>query len=382
MKTPKLGRDIWLLFAESAMTSFVLFMPVAYLLFKSLGMNQFQIGVTQFVFAATLLLFEVPTGYFADRVSRKISNASGDIFLAIAVLIYFFATGFWYVVIAEVLFGIGLSLTSGADSALLKAHSEKRKLPYLKLASRMQSIGFVASGIGAILGGFMGAYNIRWPFLAQTIVFAIAAILAFQIKNAGEKRKTDVHPLRDVGRIVKYCLRGHPQLAWRSALGACLMGSTMMMVWFMTPSWLAAGIDIQFHGLLFAAVSIIAIAGSEFVARDKKMKPATPFLISAVAYFAMGWQLSLFTVMLFLFTSFARGINTARVKPYIQEVVPEDIQATALSVYGMLYRVVTSTLVLLVNFIGNYKLSYGLLASGLISVAMWVIFWVNEPKYS
>jgi type IV secretory pathway TrbD component len=159
------------------------------------------------------------------------------------------------------------------------------------------------------------------------------------------------------------------------------MGSTMMMVWFMTPSFLAAGIDIKFHGLLFAAISIIAIGGSELVGNNRKIHPTTPLLVAAVAYFTLGWQISLATVLIFLLTSFARGINTARVKPYIQEVVPDDIQATAISVYGMLYRVVSSCLVLTVNYIGNFKLSFGLIASGLICIAMWLVFRLNQAKY-
>ena len=272
MKKLSYGRDIWFLLIESTMTSFILFMPVAYLLFKDLGLNQFQIGLTQFIFMVTLLLLEVPTGYFADRISRKVSNASGDVFVAFAVLIYFFASTFWHVVLAEVLFGIGMSLTSGADSALLKAHSEKRGLPYEKLASRMQSFNFVAMGLGAIVGGVIGAKNIRWPFIVQTVVFLLSALIAFRIRNAGEKRQTDKHPIKDIREIVVYCLRGHPMLAWRIVLSSVLMASTYLMVWFMTPSFLKAGLDIKYHGLLFAAVSVASILGTEFVALNKKIK--------------------------------------------------------------------------------------------------------------
>ncbi len=381
MKKPNFGKDVTVLLIESALTNFILFMPVAYLLFRDLGMNQFQIGLIQFVFAVTMLLFEVPTGYFADRVSRKISNASGDIFLAVAVLIYFFATGFWHAVMAEVIFGIGLSLTSGADTALLKAHCEKRKLPYFAIAARMQSINFVMMGLGAIAGGVMGAHNIRWPFVAQAIVFLFSGMLAFQIKNAGKRRESNIHPVRDVMQIVKYCLRGHPQLAWRIALSAGLMASTFLMVWFMTPTFLKAGIEIKLHGLLFAAISIAAIAGSEFIARKKTIQMTTPFLISAIAYIILGWKISLATVLIFLFTSFARGINTARTKPYIQEVVPEDIQATAISVFGMVYKLASSSLGLLVNYIGNFKLEYGLLAAGGICLVFWSIFSYGRSKY-
>jgi len=380
MKIPNYGRDITFLLIESTTTSFILFMPVAYLLFRNIGLSQFQIGLTQFVFAITLLFLEVPTGYFADRVSRKISNAGGDIFLALAVLIYFFASNFWNVVGAEILFGIGLSLSNGADSALLRAHCAEKKLPYQKIASRLQSYGFIANGVGAIVGAYIGAHNIRWPFLLQAIIFLVASVFAFQIRNLGVHRKTTLHPVKDAYRIAKYCLHGHPKLAWRMILGACLMGSTMMMVWFMSPSFISAGIDIKYHGLLFAAVSIIAILGSEAVASNTKLKHTTPLLISASAYFLLGWKISLYTVFFFLLTSFARGVNTARTKPYIQEITPNDIQATAISVYGMLYRIVSSILVLLVNFVGNKNIQYGLLLSGIICVAMWFVF--NTKKQS
>lgn len=381
MKNTKFGRDIWFLLSESTLTSFILFMPVTWLLYSSIGLNQFQIGLTQFIFAVTMLVLEVPTGYFADRVNRKISNAGGDLFLVVAMLVMFSASNFWHIIISEVLFGIGLSLTNGADSALLKAHCESRGLSYKKMAARMQSLAFASAGVGAIVGGVLGAHNIRWPFLLQACMFLVAAVVAFQIKNIGTTRKTDVHPVKDIGRVVKYCVHGHPQLAWRIFLGAALMGSTYMIVWFLTPSFLAAGIDITFHGMLFAAISVFAIAGSEFVAREKSLSMTLPFLISTIAYFAMGWQLSLFTVFLFLLTSFARGINTARVKPYIQEIAPDDIQATAISVYGMVYKVVSSSFGLLVNYIGNIKLEYGLLAGGVISVICWVFFVINKNKY-
>ncbi|RTK94402.1 MFS transporter [Candidatus Saccharibacteria bacterium] len=381
MKPNKLGRDGKFLFIESALTSFILFMPVTYLLYSSLGLDQFAIGLTQFIFAFTMIILEVPTGYFADRFSRKVSNATGDIFLAIAMLVMCFATGFWHIILSEVLFGVGLSLTNGADSALLKAHAQKDGVPYDKLAARLQSVGFVTAGLGAIVGGILGASNLRWPFALQGFVFLVAAGMAFTIRNAGEHRKTNVHPVRDAIDIVRYCMRGHSQLAWRTLLTASLMASTLLMAWLMTPSFLAAGVDIKFHGILFALISVIAISGSEFVAFNKKMKMTTPFLISAAAYFVLGWQLSLATILLFLLTSFSRGINAARQRPFVQKVVPEDIQATAISVQSMVYKVIGSSLMLLVNLIANFRLQYGLLSAGIICVMLWAIFRLNETKY-
>ncbi len=382
MKKPRLGKDIWFLLVESALTNFTLFMPVAYLLFSDIGLNQFQIGLSQFTFATTLLLLDVPTGYFADRVSRKVSNAMGDVFLAASVFFYIFVANLWQVVVAEVLFGIGHSLTSGADAALLRAHAEERGIPYRKLASRTQSLGFVMNALGAIVGAIIGANNIRWPFMVQTIIFLAAAVFAFRIRNAGKKRKTNKHPVHDLAKIMKYCLHGHPKLAWRILLSACLMSTTLLVVWFLTPSFLQAGYRVELHGFLFAAISAAAILGSEFYVKSSKLKPVTPFLIAGVAYMVMGWKLTAFTVLVFLLTSFARGINTARYRPFIQEITPDDIQATAISVYGMVYRVFSSSLLLLVNYLGNIQLRFGLFAAGVVCIIFWVFFRANEARYT
>jgi MFS family permease len=373
-------RSIKLIRIETALTSFILFMPVTYLLLADIGLSQAQIGLTQTIFALTMLFLEVPTGYFADRVSRKMSNFSGDIFIAFAVLIYYFANSFWPIVLAEIIFGIGLSLTSGADSALLRAHAKIAGLSYKKLAARISTLSFIYSGIGAILGGLIGASSIRFVFLAQAVVFLIAGLFSFFIKDAGKNRITDKHPIQDVREIVRYCLRGHKVLAWRIILGASLTVSTYMIIWFLTPSFLKAGIDIKYHGLMFAAISIFAIAGSTVIEKGLEIKLTTAFLVSAIAYFALGVHIGLISIFLFLLTSFSRGINAATVIPYIQEEIPDDIQATAVSVYKMVYKLMAATLIALVNFIGNKNIQSGLLAAGLITLVFYVFFRFNSRK--
>lgn len=374
-------RAIRILKIESALTSFTLFMPVTWLLLSDIGLSQFQIGLTQAVFALTMLFLEVPTGYFADSVSRKISNASGDFFMASAMLIYAFAGSFWVIVIAEVLAGIGLSLTGGADSALMRSHSKVAKKDYREEAATLTTIGFVAAGLGAILGGVLGSYNIRSVFLIQAALFMIAGIFAFTIKNAGKNRVSEHNPVKDVWVITKYCLHGHKELAWRIFLSSGLMLSTMFVVWFLTPMFLRVGIDIKFHGILFASISIAAVLGSELVKKRTNLNVVLPLLICAFAYSILSVSISMVTILLFLLTSFSRGINSARINPYIQEKANEDIQATALSVYRMTYKIAVVCLLPVVNYFGNINLQYGLLSSAIFCMLFFVFFKVNERKF-
>ncbi|HMS31907.1 MAG TPA: MFS transporter [Candidatus Saccharibacteria bacterium] len=370
-----------LLTIEATLTSFIIFMPVAYLLFSDIGLSQFQIGLIQFVFAITMLLTQVPTGYMADKFSRKASNFSGDIFLGVAVLIYFFAGNFWHAVIAEILFGLGLSLTNGADSALIKGHAENLGKDYKKINARLSQYAFIAQGLGAIVGGLMGAHNIRWPFLAQAIIFIIAASFSLFIKNIGKKRVTKIHPIKDAYAITKYCLHGHKKLAWRMLLGASLLTSTWVIVWLLTPSFLKAGVPIGWHGVMFALISVAAVFGGQFIIKNPKLKKTTPFLFAGLAYVTLSLNISMFTILIFLMTSFARGINQATVKPYIQEEVAEDIQATALSVFDMLYRVFSASLGLLVNYVGNFGVQFGMMACFGVTATMFLIFKLNGKRY-
>jgi MFS family permease len=373
-------RAIRILKIESALTSFTLFMPVMWLIFSNIGLTQFQIGLTQAIFAATMLILEVPTGYFADRVSKKVSNAGGDFFMTIGMAGYFFANSFWAVVACEVMLGIGLSLSGGADSALLSAHSKIAKLDYKALAARFGTIGFASSGIGAILGGVLGAWNLRSVFLVQAVLFLVAGIFAITIENAGKNRVSEHNPFRDVWLITKYCLHGHKELAWRIFLSSCLMLSTMFVVWFLTPMFLEAKIDVKYHGILFAAISVVAVGGSELVKRGVKFSILIPFLLCAFAYAILSVSISFATILFFLLTSFSRGLNSARISPAIQESADEDIQATAISVYRMVYKLMVVTLLPLVNSFGGIRLQYGLLASSIICLSFFIFFKLNEDK--
>lgn len=80
-------------------------------------------------------------------------------------------------------------------------------------------------------------------------------------------------------------------------------------------------------------------------------------------------------------TSFARGINASTVKPYIQEEAPEDIQATVLSVFDMVFRIFTAVCGFLVNWAGNSGVQYGMMAAAALTLSMYFIFNFNRKRY-
>jgi MFS family permease len=110
---------------------------------NSIGMNQFMIGVSQMMCAATLFLFDVPMGYFADRFSRKALNVIGDIGIMATFIFYAFARNFWMVVAGEILCGLFMAMSGGVDRAFLKIYSDKIDSTAGFSSKRLHSLQFV-----------------------------------------------------------------------------------------------------------------------------------------------------------------------------------------------------------------------------------------------
>ena len=61
--------------------------------------------------------------------------------------------------------------------------------------------------------------------------------------------------------------------------------------------------------------------------------------------------------------------------------MPDDIQATALSVFDMAYRVITIMTGLLVNYLANKDLQYGFLFAAAFSLFGYALFTFTKTKY-
>lgn len=116
-----------LLRTEAIVTTVIFSMPVMNPFFESIGMDQGEIGLSQAVFTVAVLMLNIPTGWLADRFSRKLCNAFGDFLAALGFTGYAFAQNLGQVILFEVIIGIGLAFTQGADIALFRGYCQELK---------------------------------------------------------------------------------------------------------------------------------------------------------------------------------------------------------------------------------------------------------------
>lgn len=68
-----------------------LIIPYNVLFLRSRGLDLLQIGILSSAFEASIVMFEVPTGYLADCKGRRLSVLLGLVIMALSGLVYGFS---------------------------------------------------------------------------------------------------------------------------------------------------------------------------------------------------------------------------------------------------------------------------------------------------
>ena len=115
----RLARDLQLFHFYRLLSTSYLFLPVLITFFVSRGLDFTHIALLNSVYALTAIVFEVPTGALADRFGRCRAMMLGSLLMAIGCVVDFNGRDFWTFALGEGLLALGMTLTSGADSAYL-----------------------------------------------------------------------------------------------------------------------------------------------------------------------------------------------------------------------------------------------------------------------
>ncbi len=379
-------RSIRLLSVESIITSGVFAMPIFTSFFQyEIGMTMTQIALSQSLFTVALLVLNVPAGWIADRFSRKWCNIAGDLICVGGFFGYSQATTFFDIVVFEIVLGIGLAFSGGADFALFKAYSAIAGLSYEKLIARITSWRFVMEIAAVLIGGYIGATNPRLAIGLSAAQSAIGAVLSLFIVEAGERRVTESHPLRDMVNITRYALSENRPLALRIAAFVIGREATHHLVWLLTPLALLAGVPAWLVGTAWAFNLASAWLGSNVAHRySLHMSDAMIIFVGCITYVLAGLALSvsvsLMTIGLYAGFGFARGWYAATLIPMVQRHTPADIQTTVLSVAGSAAQIVYIPAGWLLGYLADISLQTSVLGSMIIFLPafVWVILAIQR----
>lgn len=145
-RVPSTRRLTLPLYAYSALTDFILLYPVYALLFAQTGLSVAQISSLFLIWALTGTLLEIPSGAWADTVSRRLLLALAPLLTGAGFTLWLLTPSYWAFAAGFVLWGVGASLASGALQALVYEELRHRGAApsYATVMGRARAIGVAA----------------------------------------------------------------------------------------------------------------------------------------------------------------------------------------------------------------------------------------------
>ena len=177
------------LFIEFTASAFFSMMFVTMSLYEATvaGLTPLQLVLVGTTLEVSAFLFEVPTGVVADVFSRRLSIIIGYVLMGIGFLVEGFSPSFLPILLAQVIWGLGYTFTSGAMQAWISDEVGEEKANQLFL--RATRVGLTASLVGMALAMFIGANNVALP-----IQFGAAGVLLIGIVLIFSMPETGFHP--------------------------------------------------------------------------------------------------------------------------------------------------------------------------------------------
>lgn len=347
---------LWPFYLEYFLASLLYFMPVFIVVyFLNIGLSATQIGILLGIWPLTTLLFEVPTGAFADLYGRKYSVLLGYFLEALVMISLFIWKEYSILLVLFAVLGIASTFSSGSkDAWIVDMINKKNKHLVHAFFSKMQffiHFGLVFSGIlGAILVKSFGL-SIIWIMTALSYLLSIILLLIFT-KEHYIKRKIKIgESFNELVKQTKTSLLysyKHPVLFYFiisgviAALAMCLQASitwTALIKGFGVPDYVL-GYIWSGMGLMVAISPILAI---KFLKKGKEKQFAILGMILCAVVLSLILFASniMFAIAIMYASLFFLFSKSPAQEVYFHRFIPRKLRATIGSVKSMFLSIST-----------------------------------------
>ncbi len=345
---------------------FMVSMPIIVLFFQEHGLSLSKVMILQSIYSISVALFEIPSGYIADIFGRKKAIIISTILSFIGYVLFSFFSDFTVFIIAEILIGVGGSLMSGSDSAIIydTLIDNNNKEKYTKIEGKNYAIGNFSEAIAGVLGGILAASSIYYPVYIQTIILSFSIPIAFsiiepKINSIGIKKKD-----LKIKNILKNTLFYDKKLKWLIIYSATMGVATLSIAWFCQPFFKSIDIPIIYFGLIWAILNLsVGITSYNSYRIEKNMSPIKIMTIISIlmpiCFFFISAFNSIFSLLFILLIYLIRGIVTPLLRNYINIEISSEKRATVLSIRSFFIRIAfASTAPLFAYFAENTSINY------------------------
>jgi DHA3 family tetracycline resistance protein-like MFS transporter len=353
----KLNARFVYLFIEFSASAFFSMMFVVTSLYEATvaGLTPVQLILVGTALEISAFVFEVPTGIVADVYSRRLSIIIGYVLMGVGFLVEGFFPSFLPILLAQVIWGLGYTFTSGATQAWIT--DEVGEEDANKLFLRGTQVGLFASLIGMGAAMFVGANNVAMPLRVGSLgVVLIGVALAFIMPETGfhptprENRNNWQHMWHTFNQGVK-AVHSKPRLMNIVFIGLFygLYSEGFDRLWvkhlldhFELPV-IFGNNQVAFFAVLRVAGTILTILMVRFV--EKRVDATSPLAIGRAVFFVtgaisvalLGFSLSpllFLSLSLYLVISVLRNVQMPLQTAWVNQKLDPQVRATVHSMFG------------------------------------------------
>jgi MFS family permease len=332
--------NFWKVYLYRFLSEFWLIAPILVPFYGSNGLSATQVFVVQAIYAVSLLIFEIPSGYLSDVVGRKSTLILGAVLLPVGLFVYAFSHGFFGFAVAEIILGAAGSMRSGTDSALIYDTLIKlrRESEYNRFEGTAEFFQEAAHASSAILGGFLALTSLRFPFYLNVVSALMLFPLAVSFVEPERKKLDAKSPFLEILAISKRCMT-EPRIRSLILFSSLVSGGIVTGVWSYYMYYMSIGISVGLFGVIFAVFGLFSALGasqSHYIEQKLGSKRAFySLLLMGPIFLLLGQIRSAHMIPLILLNGFIGGYAVPLFRGHINKLIESDVRATVLSVGAM-----------------------------------------------
>lgn len=325
---------------------------------QTAGLNPLQLVLVGTALELSVFVFEVPTGVVADVVSRRLSVIIGYALIGAGFIVEGLFPVFGAILLAQIIWGLGYTFTSGAEDAWLADEIGEERLTQTYL--RASQMGRAGSLLGIIISVGLGSMALSLPLVASGAgIVALALFLALFMPETGfhptpRGERTHWQNMTDTLRDGLRLVRGRRMLLLILGISLFfgLSSEPLDRLWeahllenFVFPQWDGLQQPVHWFGLMSVTTLLVGLGLTEFI---RRRVPADRLEVAIAAQLALN-AVVVATVILFgLAGSFGvaviaimtaqvfRGASHPLYMAWINRQIEPRVRATVLSMDGQL----------------------------------------------
>lgn len=339
----KLQRNIILNYIIGGLMWGRFFIPVLALFYIANQVPLEQFAIIMSAFLLTSIILEIPSGVIADILGYKKTLIISRSLYVIEVVILAFFQGFWPFLIAKIISGIGISLSSGTNQALIynTLKKLKREKEHKKITGKAYMISMFAQAIIFIIGAFLFKINYKLPAYASLPILILGLILTFFLVEPYKNKisltiKNSIHHLKEGIKLFSK----NKYLIYLMIFGISI-GTLREIAMTISSEFLKQiSIPIALIGVIsFIFSSIIAISSKKANYLEKKFGEKKSFILiqitAIISVMGMMFMIPFYGLIFYLPIAFITGFSSIITNHYANEHSTTKHRATMLSIKNL-----------------------------------------------